>query len=255
MRPRCIINLVADDPGMSGRGRVVAEAGALLRNLRQRRGLSQARLAQRSGGSQQWLSQVERGVLNPTLADLERFFASLGMRLRIEATPDDRSAYEDPELALDLTDDQRDGLASEYGYLLGKLSDVPLLVSGRLAALAHGLPVRVRRLDLLIAEAQRPQFAAALRRFGALRWNERWQEFCDHLPAERPGPMRWRIGDKWELRVVLVSELPAGLELAVGTLALPVPALPWLLAHDADVAELLGRLERLGWRPGQSPAR
>lgn len=238
--------------GERGRAKAAREAGTLLRNLRERRGLSQARLAERAGGSQQWLSRVERGTLNPTLADLERFFGALGMRLRIEAVPTSAAAYEDPELTPDLAEAVEEVGASGYGYLLGKLADVPLLVGGRLAAVAHGLPVRVRRLDLIVAEDDRPAFADGLRRFGVLRWNERWQEFCDHLPADRPGPLRWLVGSRWEMRVALVEQLPARLALEVGDLPLPVPPLPWLTTHDPDVADLLGRLERLGWQPAGS---
>ncbi|QSB14472.1 helix-turn-helix transcriptional regulator [Natronosporangium hydrolyticum] len=63
------------------------DVGQLLRTVRERRGLSQSRLAARVGTSQQRLSQVERGVANPTLGDLERLFDGLGQRLRVAAVP------------------------------------------------------------------------------------------------------------------------------------------------------------------------
>lgn len=227
------------------------EVGRLLRTVRETRGLSQARLAEQAGATQQWLSQVERGAVNPTLADLERFFGALQLRLRFEAVPASAAAIEDPELALELTDDDRHGMASDFGYLLGKLTDLPLLVGGRLAALAHGLPVRVGRLDLIVAHADRPLLAEGMRRFNAVRWNERWQEFRDLLPADRPGPMRWLVSNSRELRVTLVDALPDLVRVRLADLDLAVPPLSWLTTHDPDVADLVARLQAVGWGDGR----
>jgi transcriptional regulator with XRE-family HTH domain len=236
--------------GMSQPG-LAHEVGQMLRTIRELRGLSQARLAQRAGTSQQWLSQVERGAVNPTLSDLERFFGALRLRLRFEAVPAQAAAVEDPELALDLSDDDRFAMVSGYGYLLRKLTDVPLLVGGRLAALAHGMPVQVRRLDLIVAHADRPRLTEGMRRFSAVGWSERWQEFRDLIPADRPGPMRWLVGSKWELRVALVDELPPKVSARIGDLDLAVPPLPWLSSYDADVADLAARLRAVGWGDGR----
>jgi hypothetical protein len=185
--------------------------------------------------------------VNPTLADLERFFGALQLRLRLEAVPAATAATEDPDLALDLTEEERHGMVSGFGHLLGRLTDVPLLVGGRLAALAHGLPVQVQRLDLIVAHADRPLFAEAMRRFSAVRWNERWQEFRDLIPADRPGPMRWLVGDTWELRATLLDALPDRVRARLADLDLAVPPLPWLTAHDPDVADLAARLQAVGW--------
>jgi transcriptional regulator with XRE-family HTH domain len=227
------------------------DVGQLLRTIREGRGLSQARLAERAGASQQWLSQLERGAVNPTLADLERFFGALRLRLRFEAVPAQTAVAEDPELALDLTDDERHGMVSGFGYVLGKLAEVPQVVGGRLAALAHGLPVRVRRLDLIVAHDDRPLLADGMRRISAVRWNDRWQEFRDLVPADRPGPMRWLVGNVWELRVALLDDSPDRVLARIGDLELGIPPLPWLTAHDPDVAELLARLRAVGWVEGR----
>ena len=185
--------------------------------------------------------------MNPTLADLERFFGALGLRLRFEVVPAVAAVVEDPDLALDLTGEDRHGMVSGLGYLLGRLTGVPLLVGGRLAALAHGLPVRVRRLDLVLARDDRPLLAGAVGRLSAVRWNERWQEFRDLVPADRPGPLRWLVGGQTELRVALVDELPDRVDIRLGDLDLAVPPLPWLAAHDPDIADLAARLRAVGW--------
>ena len=235
-----------------GRRGLPEEVGRLLRTTRERRGLSQARLAERVGASQQWLSKVERGVANATLADLERFFAGLQLRVRLEVAPVEQDAATDPDLALDLSDEDLDVLVGGYGFILRKLHDVPYLVGGRLAALAHGLPVRVHRLDLIVTHGDRGLLAGGLQRFNAVRWSERWQEYRDRVPADRPGPMRWRIGDMWELRVALVDELPPPVAVRLGDLDLEVPPLPWLTDHDLDFSDLAARLRAVGWSNGRA---
>jgi transcriptional regulator with XRE-family HTH domain len=226
---------------------LATEAGRLLRTARETRGLTQARLAERAGLSQQRLSVIERGVVDPRLSELQRLFEGMRWRLRFEVVPVSSAAAEDPDLALDLTEDDRHGMVSGLGYLLGRLTDVPLLVGGRLAALAHGLPVRVCRLDLVMAHDDRPLLGEAMQRFSAVRWNERWQEFRDLVPADQPGPLRWLVGGQTELRVALVDELPDRVDIRLGDLDLAVPPLPWLAAHDPDIADLAARLRAVGW--------
>jgi transcriptional regulator with XRE-family HTH domain len=225
--------------GMTRR-ELAREAGRLLRTTRELRGLSQARLAQRVGSSQQWLSRIERGALNPTVGDLERFFGGLGMRLRMEASPA-ASDGADPDLLPDLTDGDQEAMISGFRHILGRLSDVPLLVGGRLAALAHGIPVRVPRLDLILARGDLEDFAEGLRRLNVKRWSDRWQDYLDPVPADRPGPMRWQVNGVWELRVALVDERPEQVAIRLGGLELAVPPLTDLLASDPDVAELADR--------------
>jgi transcriptional regulator with XRE-family HTH domain len=57
-------------------------------NLRKRRGLTQAALAQRSGVSQPMIAQIESGKLNNlTLKTLARTARALGASLRIDLVP------------------------------------------------------------------------------------------------------------------------------------------------------------------------
>lgn len=63
--------------------------GELLRSRRQAHGLPLARLARRAGTSPAWLSRVERGLVNPSVASVERVLLALGEELVFEARPID----------------------------------------------------------------------------------------------------------------------------------------------------------------------
>ena len=62
-------------------------ASALLREARQRQGVSQRQLALRARTSQDAISRIERGVESPTLERLSQLLAVLGERLELEAVP------------------------------------------------------------------------------------------------------------------------------------------------------------------------
>jgi transcriptional regulator with XRE-family HTH domain len=219
------------------------------------RGLSQSRLAELAGVSQQRVSKLERGLADTRLGDLERLFGGMRLRLRVEAVPAVANLVEDPELVVSIPEADRIDTVGSYCYLLGKLQDVPHMVGGRLAAFALGLPVKVRRLDLIVAADDRELFTGTLHRFSTQRWSERWQAFCNDTPPHRPGPMRWLLSGTWELRVALVDDLPDRVAVQLGDRQLWVPALPWLVVNDPDVADLLGRLTAAGWtRPAGWPA-
>ena len=132
--------------------------------------MSQARLAELAGVSQQRVSNLERGIVDARLRDLERLFGGLRLRLRVEAVPREANAREDPELVVGIPEEDRVDTVGSFCHLLDKLQDVPHLVGGRLAAFALGLPVRVRRLDVLVAEEDREVFTGSLRRCSTQRW-------------------------------------------------------------------------------------
>lgn len=60
-------------------------SGELIRNARQRHGLSQRRLALRAGASQAWISRLERDEVSPSVESLDRLLLVMGERLRLEA--------------------------------------------------------------------------------------------------------------------------------------------------------------------------
>lgn len=64
----------------------MAEVGKLIVRLRGDR-VSQRALAVRAGTSQSYISRVESGAVQPTLAQAERLLSCLGYRLRVQAEP------------------------------------------------------------------------------------------------------------------------------------------------------------------------
>lgn len=62
-------------------------ASALLREARERQGISQRRLALRAGTSQDAISRIERGVESPTVERLAKLLLVLGERLELGAAP------------------------------------------------------------------------------------------------------------------------------------------------------------------------
>lgn len=63
------------------------DAGAWVRELRERHGLRQADLAYRAGTSQQALSRIEQGTVSPTVEMLARLAAACGEELVLGHRP------------------------------------------------------------------------------------------------------------------------------------------------------------------------
>lgn len=59
-------------------------SGELIRDARRRHGLSQRRLARRSGASQAWISRVERGEVSPSVDSLDRLLLVMGESVRLD---------------------------------------------------------------------------------------------------------------------------------------------------------------------------
>ena len=64
-------------------------AGQLLREARQRRGVSQKRLAIRAGTTQSAISRIEKDHVSPTVETLRRLLHMLGEDLVLDATERD----------------------------------------------------------------------------------------------------------------------------------------------------------------------
>lgn len=75
-----------------------------LRALRQAKSLTLAQISERIGRSVGWLSQVERGISMPTLADLRRMADTFGVPLSLFDT---RGAAPEPENGVVVRADQR----------------------------------------------------------------------------------------------------------------------------------------------------
>jgi transcriptional regulator with XRE-family HTH domain len=67
-------------------------AGELLRRTRERHGLTQERLARRTGSDRGYISRVERGEMSPTVEWLARALAAMGEELALDAH---RSRFDD----------------------------------------------------------------------------------------------------------------------------------------------------------------
>jgi transcriptional regulator with XRE-family HTH domain len=61
------------------------DAGALLREVRRRHGLTQAQLAARASTSQAAISRIERGLVSPSVAMLARLLDLMGEELVLGA--------------------------------------------------------------------------------------------------------------------------------------------------------------------------
>jgi len=62
------------------------DAAAIVRETRERHGLSQSRLARRAGTSQSFVSRVEAGTISPTVETLDRLLLVMGERLDVTST-------------------------------------------------------------------------------------------------------------------------------------------------------------------------
>ena len=65
------------------------DAGALVRDVRRRHGLTQRQLAARARTSQAAISRIERGLVSPSVETLARLLDLMGEELRLDAEPID----------------------------------------------------------------------------------------------------------------------------------------------------------------------
>jgi transcriptional regulator with XRE-family HTH domain len=72
--------------------------GQLVREARQRHGLTQQRLARRCSTSQRHISRIERDEVSPTVETLERLLRAMGERLTLTAEPGPRGNQSTAEL-------------------------------------------------------------------------------------------------------------------------------------------------------------
>jgi transcriptional regulator with XRE-family HTH domain len=80
---------------------MVPDPGALVREARERHGVSQATLARRAGTTQKQVSRIERGEISPSISTVARLLAAVGERLELHAAPAPRDNRSDAELRAD----------------------------------------------------------------------------------------------------------------------------------------------------------
>jgi transcriptional regulator with XRE-family HTH domain len=102
--------------------------------LRARHGLSQAQLAYRAGTSQQSISRIERGLVSPSVALLERLAVACGEELvldaRLREVPFDESQL-DARVAM--APAERAELSFSWNKLAGELSVAGARARGELS--------------------------------------------------------------------------------------------------------------------------
>lgn len=100
-------------------------AGAWIEQLRARHGLTQSQLAYRAGTSQQAISRIERGVVSPSIAFLERLAATCGEELVLDARAR-QVPFEEAQLAEQaaMPIAARLALASSWNRLAGEMTGV-----------------------------------------------------------------------------------------------------------------------------------
>lgn len=214
----------------------------LLRHARIQAGLTQDQLARRCGMSQPNISAYESGTRRPGFDAAGRILAGLGLQLRLSTEPLDADLDAHLASVRGLTPAQLLERVPLELSTLAILDGLPVVVTGHLAALLHGVPVPVRRCDVLLARAGLEPLAAVFRRFFASRWSERWQFFgADLLQPDESGSSRWRVAGG-ELGLEIVDELPPSVAVSVGERAVQVLPLLDLELDDTEAARLVQRV-------------
>lgn len=96
---------------------------ALLRQARQRHGLSQRRLALRAGTSQDAISRIERGVESPTFERFAQLMLAMGERLEVTVEPlEIPVSAEDLAVTAAMTPSERLREAASWNRVTGHLT-------------------------------------------------------------------------------------------------------------------------------------
>jgi transcriptional regulator with XRE-family HTH domain len=224
----------------------IPRVGDLLRDQRERAGLSQTEFARRAGVSPRTVSAIERGTRRPSLSVLEHLLTGIGRQLSLGTEPIDM-----PEAELDAAiavlraippSERLIGPDLDGPALLRLLAPADPVVEGPAAALLHGAPVPCPALDVVVERARLRDLAEVFRRSYAERWSDVWERWGAEAPQPQvPGPPRWRTLDG-EMRVRFVDERPESVTVLVGDLPVAVRPLHLVAAADRRVALALNRL-------------
>ncbi len=99
----------------------------LVREARERHGLSQAGLARRCRTSQPHISRIERGEVSPSVETLQRILQTVGERLELGAVPAPRGNESDAEVRADAEISPGEHLlqAAELAFALTTIAGSP----------------------------------------------------------------------------------------------------------------------------------
>jgi transcriptional regulator with XRE-family HTH domain len=220
------------------------DIGALLREQREIKGLTQREFSERAGVSRTTVGHYESGRRTPSFAAVEALLGGIGLQLCCAAEP--LWADVDREIAA-LRDVDLDERIKRVPVWLDwwheRLAGLPHAMDGPLAALVQGAPVPARWLDLAVPRTALDGLAGALTGIMNLgRWSRNWNDwgYSDCDPRE-PGPLRWRCA-YGELRVRLFDQPVQSIDLMVQREAWPVRPLSDVESDDPWVTRVLARM-------------
>jgi transcriptional regulator with XRE-family HTH domain len=218
--------------------------GSTLRRERERRRLTQQKLATLAGVSQATVARTERGDRGASLHMFERLFSALGVQLTLGVEPLDAQVDAQIELLTAMALAERIG-GTDIDRVMNRLS-VPHLFDGPTAALLQGAPLPTDAVHIAVSWADVDAFTSWLSANHAQRWHARWEVF-GYLPIDprEPGDHRWRT-IPGEIRARMCDALPDALRVRIGDREYPVVPLADVSVDDPETARLLARYRQLG---------
>jgi transcriptional regulator with XRE-family HTH domain len=232
------------DAGAVTTSRLTGLFATLLRAERQRRDVTQAKLAALAGVSQATVTRVERGDRGVSLPLYERLLAALGIQLTLRVEPLDAhiDAAIDEQAARPLADRIA---ATDIDEVLDKLT-VPFVFDGATAALLQGAPVPAEDVDIAVRWSDADIFTDWLTANYGQRWHEQWQVFGYlRLDPREPGEHRWRT-IPGVIRARMCDELPVPVTVTHAGRAYAVVPLADVEIDDERAARLLRHYRRRG---------
>lgn len=187
--------------------RSASRAGGIIRAEREKRCLTQAKLAELAGVGKTTISALELGQRATTLDLLDRLLTAMGLRLHVEAEP--RFADIDTVIAAaagrplaEVMDEWVPDAAAYLGFLTRE--NVPFIVEGLAAAALQGAPVTVETLEIAVPAGDDAALDRLCDIIAATNAGCGYYEQADpRLPGSpdynsRHGPLRLRLADAFE---------------------------------------------------------
>lgn len=236
----------------------LSDPGKLLRNARQRAGLSQRQMAERAGVRPAMISAYERNLRDPTIGTLQRLLEAVGVTLTGQLAPSDAGLDAAVRAALGQSPVER---VERFDIALGMVCDLcaglPYVVRGLAAAAVQGAPVTVTRVEVRLGGGDDVVDAVAARACTALAhmWRPDLRYFRRPSTADtaadllrRFNPTRWREivgGTEFELALWPEDDLGPPVEVPFGERRLHVTPLWELELSDAKAAKVLRRTREI----------
>jgi hypothetical protein len=175
---------------------------------------------------------------------LERIAAAYGYEPRLRLIPSRESIEAQARIMATMTPLQRLGVQGlGPTYALGLLTDcsIEFVVTGGVAGVVQGLPMRADELSVAVLDTATNLEAVglALQR-AALVFREADADELREWCAERTWSINW-----CDVRLSPVPELPPATAITLGPLVVPVVPLTLLVAQDHDAADVFDRVRSI----------